>query len=77
MIKQILARGDNQIVGHPYVDGHHTVELSAGTAAGVRYEIFADTQTYQVVRTIKYFPAKLAARPSSPTTPGPRGPRPW
>lgn len=63
-IKQILGSGVARIVGHPYVEGQHTVELSISMGrGGVKDELWADTQTYQVVRTIKYFPAGLPAPP--------------
>jgi hypothetical protein len=60
-IAQLLAHGAT-IVGHPYVDGHRTVELSVGMGA-VKFDIWADSQTYQVVRSAKYFPTGLGAPP--------------
>jgi hypothetical protein len=54
-IKQWLDQGVGKIVGHPYVDGHHTVELSISAGSVKAYVIFADVRTYQVVRSIKYF----------------------
>jgi len=55
-IKQILDDGTAKIVGHPEVDGHRTVELSITRGGMKMYAIYADTKTYLVVRTIKYFP---------------------
>ena len=54
-VKQWLAQGVGKIVGHPYVDGHHTVELSVSPGPAKTFVIFADVRTYQVVRTIDYF----------------------
>jgi hypothetical protein len=54
-VKQWLDQGVGKIVGHPYVDGHHTVELSISAGSAKTYVIFADVTTYQVVRTIDYF----------------------
>jgi hypothetical protein len=54
-VKQWLDKGVGKIVGHPYVDGHHTVELSISAGPVKTYVIFADVHTYQVVRTIDYF----------------------
>jgi hypothetical protein len=54
-VKQWLDRGVGKIVGHPYVDGHHTVELSISAGPVKTYVIFADVHSYQVVRTIDYF----------------------
>jgi hypothetical protein len=54
-VEQWLAQGMGKIVGHPYVDGHHTVELSISAGPAKTYVLFADVRTYQVVRTIDYF----------------------
>jgi hypothetical protein len=54
-IEQWLDQGVGKIVGHPYVDGHHTVELSVSPGPAKTFVIFADVHTYQVVRTIDYF----------------------
>jgi hypothetical protein len=54
-VEQWLDKGVGKIVGHPYVDGHHTVELSISAGPVKTYVIFADVHTYQVVRTIDYF----------------------
>jgi hypothetical protein len=54
-IKQWLGKGVGKIVGHPYVDGHHTIELSVYASSAKTYVIFADVHTYQVVRSIDYF----------------------
>jgi hypothetical protein len=62
-IKQWLDKGVGKIVGHPYVDGHHTVELSIGEGSVKTYVIFADVHTYQVVRTIDYFNQASQAPP--------------
>jgi hypothetical protein len=62
-IKQWLKQGVGKIVGHPYVDGHHTVELSLFAGSVKKYVIFADIHTYQVVRTIDYFPTLPKAAP--------------
>jgi hypothetical protein len=61
-ITQLLAHGA-KIVGYPYVDGHHTVELVVSMGAGGKFEIWADAHTYQVVRMVKYFPTALNAPP--------------
>jgi hypothetical protein len=54
-IKQWLDKGVGKIVGHPYVDGHHTIELSVYASSAKTYVIFADVHSYQVVRSIDYF----------------------
>ena len=54
-VKQWLDKGVGKIVGHPYVDGHHTVELSISAGPVKTFVVFADVHTYQVVRTIDYF----------------------
>jgi hypothetical protein len=54
-VGQWLTQGIGKIIGHPYVDGHHTVELSISAGPAKTYVLFADTRTYQVVRTIDYF----------------------
>jgi hypothetical protein len=59
-VKAMLGKGV-KIVGHPVVDGHHTVELS--TTGPLKIVVWADSRTYQVVRTEKYFPAALHATP--------------
>ncbi len=50
-------------MGHPYVDGHSTVELSITAGSAKTYVIFADVHTYQVVRSIKYFNQASQAPP--------------
>jgi hypothetical protein len=62
-VKQLLDRGVGKIVGHPYVDGHHTVELSISAGQVKTYVIFADVNTYQVVRTVDYFNQSSQAPP--------------
>jgi hypothetical protein len=61
-IEQLLTHGA-RIVGHPYVNGQRTVELSVsfGSSGGVK--LWADTATYQVVRMVKDFPSALDATP--------------
>ena len=54
-VKQWLDKGVGKIVGHPYVDGHQTVELSIYAGSVKMHAIFADVHTYQVVRSIDYF----------------------
>jgi len=54
-VKQWLAKGVGKIIGHPDVDGHHTIELSVYASSAKTYVIFADLHTFQVVRTIDYF----------------------
>jgi hypothetical protein len=61
-VAQLLAHGAT-IIGHPYVDGHNTVELSVSNPVGVRTDLWIDAQTYQLVRMIRYFPASLQAPP--------------
>jgi hypothetical protein len=58
-VKQILARGVAKIVGHPVVDGRHTIELAI-TLGPITNYIYADSHTYQVVRTVRQFPAPLS-----------------
>lgn len=62
-VEQWLKAGVGKIVGHPYVDGHHTIELSIALGTVKTYVIYADVHTYQVVRTIDYFPSIPQARP--------------
>ena len=44
------------IVGHPYIDGHRTVELSTPGVEGLKTLLWADAGTYQVVRMILRLP---------------------
>jgi hypothetical protein len=62
-VEQVLKEGVGKIVGHPYVDGHHTVELSIALGTVKTYVIYADVHTFQVVRTIDYFPSTPDAKP--------------
>jgi hypothetical protein len=62
-VKQWLDEGVGKIVGHPYVNGHRTVELSISAGPVKTYVIFADVHTYQVVRTIDYFNQQSDAPP--------------
>jgi hypothetical protein len=64
VVRQILSKGNAKIVGHPVVDGHHTIELSVVTGPITNY-IWADSRTYQVVRTKRVFPASLHASVTS------------
>jgi hypothetical protein len=62
-IEQLLEHGA-RIVGHPYVDGHRTVELSVSYGpGGGGVKLWADTATYQVVRMVKDFPPAQDAPP--------------
>jgi hypothetical protein len=54
-VEQWLDQGVGKILGHPYVDGHHTVELSISPGPAKTFVLFADVHTFQVVRTIDYF----------------------
>lgn len=54
-VKALLADGHWKIAGHPVVDGHHTIELSF-SVGGLVSKIWADAQTYQVVRMLKQMP---------------------
>jgi hypothetical protein len=58
-----LVKHSATIIGHPYVDGHRTVELSAWAGAGPKTLVWADTGTYQVVRVAQEFPAQMHAKP--------------
>jgi hypothetical protein len=62
-VKQWLEQGVGKIVGYPYVDRHHTVELSVFSGSVKTYVIYADIHTYQVVRTIDAFPGTVGAQP--------------
>jgi hypothetical protein len=62
-IRQWLDKGVGKIIGHPYVDGHHTVELCVYASSAKTYVIFADVHSYQVVRTIDYFNQSSDAPP--------------
>jgi hypothetical protein len=62
-VGQWLKRGVGKIVGHPYVDGHHTIELSIFDGSIKVWTVFADVRTYQVVRMIKYFGPQSDAPP--------------
>jgi hypothetical protein len=62
-VRQWLERGVGKIVGHPYVDGHHTIELSIFDGSIKVWSVFADVRTYQVVRMIKYFGPQSDAPP--------------
>jgi hypothetical protein len=64
VVKQILRRGNAKIVGHPVVDGHRTIEISVVTGPVTNY-LWADSHTYQVVRTKRVFPTALHASVTS------------
>jgi hypothetical protein len=53
-VRQWLKSGTFRIVGHGDVNGHHATELRAALGP-VNLFIWADSQTFQVVRTIKSF----------------------
>jgi hypothetical protein len=62
-VSQWLERGVGKIVGHPNVDGHHTIELSISDGSIKVWVVYADVRTYQVVRMIKYFGPQSDAPP--------------
>ena len=62
-VSQWLERGTGKIVGHPYVDGHHTIELAIYDGSIKVWTVYADVHTYQVVRMIKYFGPQSDAPP--------------
>jgi hypothetical protein len=51
------------IVGHPYVNGHRTVELSIRFGGISKSLVWADTSTYQVVRVVQYLPLGAREQP--------------
>jgi hypothetical protein len=57
-VKEVLARGYGKIIGHPVVDGHRTVEISA-SYLGMKWLFYVDSTTFLVVRQVKHFPAPL------------------
>ena len=59
----VLLKHVASIVGHPYVNGHRTVELSVSADAGPKTLLWADAGTYQVVRTVEEFPAGTHMKP--------------
>ncbi|HEY1918556.1 MAG TPA: hypothetical protein VGH27_23525 [Streptosporangiaceae bacterium] len=65
-VKTLLASGAWKIVGHPVLDGHPTVELSF-SHGGLTSSIWADTTTYQVLRTYRAFPAQMLGARSTST----------
>lgn len=73
-VKQLLQNPRVKIVGHPVVDGHHTIELSLDMGP-VTDVIWADSSTYQVVRTERTFttlpgsPSNLSNYTWVPSTP--------
>jgi hypothetical protein len=50
-IKAWLDSGELKIVGHQYINGHHTIGLREPWATGYR-ELWVDSQTFQPVRLI-------------------------
>jgi hypothetical protein len=50
-IKQWLDSGQLKIIGHEYIDGHHTIGLREPWATGYR-ELWVDSQTFLPVRLI-------------------------
>jgi len=62
-IKQLLQNPRVKIVGHPVVNGHHTIELFLDMGP-VTESIWADSTTYQVVRSERTF-TSLPGRPSN------------
>ena len=69
--------GVGKIVGHPYLDGHSTVELSISAGPAKTYVIFADVHTFQVVRTIDYFNQLPQSPPITPNYTWVPRTRPW
>jgi hypothetical protein len=47
----MLGKGHAAIVGHPVVNGTYTIELSLRGDQDARSYVWADSRTYQVVRT--------------------------
>jgi len=57
-IKTMLAHGNVKIVGHPVIEGHHTVELRVSLGLHGRAEtnyFYVDSQTFQLVRLVRVF----------------------
>jgi hypothetical protein len=59
-VKEVLARDYGKITGHPVVDGHPTVEISA-SYLGMKWLFYVDSKTFLVVRQVKFFPSPLRA----------------
>jgi len=69
-LKGMLAAGFVTIVGHPVVDGHHTVELSVALGKDGKAErnyFYVDSQTFQLVRLVRVF-APDSPHPASATS---------
>jgi hypothetical protein len=69
-IKTMLAQGNVKIVGHPVVDGHHTVELRVSLGLQGKAEtnyFYVDSHTFQLVRLVRVF-APDSAHPASETS---------
>jgi hypothetical protein len=62
LLQEILGHATATIAGHPVVDGRRTIELSV-SMPGARFDIWAASRTYQVIRTVKYFLAALRIPP--------------
>lgn len=70
MLKNMLDRGDVTIVGHPVVNGHHTVELRLPLGKQGKAEtnyFYVDSQTFQLVRLVRVF-GPDSAHPASETS---------
>jgi hypothetical protein len=52
--KRFLADGHAKIVGHPVVDGHHTIELAVTLGPTTEY-FWADSHTYRVIQAKRLF----------------------
>lgn len=58
MLKNMLDQSNVKIVGHPVVDGHHTVELSVSLGKQGKAEtnyFYVDSRTFQLVRLVRVF----------------------
>lgn len=54
LVAAVLGKTAGTIVGHPVMDGRRTIELSVSLPQA-RFDIWADSRTYRVIRTVKYF----------------------
>jgi hypothetical protein len=64
-LKTMLARGDVKIVGHPVVDGHHTVELSDSIGKAESMYFYVDSESFQLVRLVRVFAPGSAQQASA------------
>jgi hypothetical protein len=62
LVEGVFGNATDKIVGYPVLDGRRTIELSA-SVAGSQFELWADSSTYRVIRTEKYFPATTNVPP--------------